>query len=379
VHPGATEVCSASDDDCDTTTSQAGMARFVTAAGVATDLAATLGAGASGGAVSYRAPSDGTLWICAGTWSVNLSVDGDTVDIIGPDGATMTVLDGAADDSVLDISGSAEVTASGLTLQNGAAWYGGGIAVDDSVFVGSDLVVTDNEATYLGGGLYTWYSDVMLHDVLVTANTARAGGGAYVYGDGGGSGGVVFDASAFTDNVADEYGGGFSIYGNADLSASDVEVSGNAAGISGGGVYFSSGALDLDTCNIDDNSAVSDGGGLYGRDDLTAIDVTFDANTADDDGGGVYLDLERGEDAEFSGSLSATTGASSTSVSGNAASDDGTGMFIRIRESDGSSGTVTVDLVDFGTDDVVYSTDRGGTLTPGDGASFSCNYRSGCR
>ena len=379
VHPGATEVCSASDDDCDATTSQAGLARFVTAAGAETDLAATLGAGSSSAAVEYAPPSDGTLWICEGTWHVTLSVDGDTVDILGPDGSALTVLDGASDGPVLDVRGSAEVTFTGFTVQNGAAAYGGGVAIDQSTFGGADLVITDNEAFYLGGGVFSWYAEVTLDDVLITSNLASAGGGACVYGDGGWSGGVALSSSAITDNEADEYGGGLAIYGSADVSVSDVDVSGNAAGISGGGVYFSSGSLDLDTCTIDDNSAESDGGGLYGRDDIVGVDVTFDANTAGDDGGGLYLDLERNEDVDLSGSLSSSTGASSSSVSGNAASDDGPGMYIRIRESDGgSSGSVTVDLLDFGTDDVQYNADNDGTLTPGDGASFQCNYRWGC-
>ena len=379
VHPGATEVCSASDDDCDATTSQAGLARFVTAAGAETDLAATLGAGSSSAAVEYAPPSDGTLWICEGTWHVTLSVDGDTVDILGPDGSALTVLDGASDGPVLDVRGSAEVTFTGFTVQNGAAAYGGGVAIDQSTFGGADLVITDNEAFYLGGGVFSWYAEVTLDDVLITSNLASAGGGACVYGDGGWSGGVALSSSAITDNEADEYGGGLAIYGSADVSVSDVDVSGNAAGISGGGVYFSSGSLDLDTCTIDDNSAESDGGGLYGRDDIVGVDVTFDANTAGDDGGGLYLDLERNEDVDLSGSLSSSTGASSSSVSGNAASDDGPGMYIRIRESDGgSSGSVTVDLLDFGTDDVHYNADNDGTLTPGDGASFQCNYRWGC-
>ena len=377
VNPGATEICNHVDDDCDAATSQAGMARFEDTSGASTDLSTTLGAGSSSGAVSWSSSGDGTLWICEDTWYVNLEVGGDAVDIIGPDGASVTVLDGTWDGSVLDAYWNADVEMSGFTLQSGYGWDGGGIVVDSSTFSGDSLRISGNDGWDGGGGIASFDSAFTLVDSTIEDNYADVGGGIYIDGDDG-SVGVSFDGVTVTTNYAYDKGGGVFIEGDADVSFLDSDLSSNEADGNGGGLYQSNGELSLDTCTVDDNLSGRDGGGAYLRDTVTATDSSFDGNEAADDGGGLYIDIKRNEDVVLSGSIPSGSTASSASVSGNTAGDDGDGIRIKIADQS-PSGTLEVDTVDFGTDDVAYDTDGSGTLTPGDGASFVCDHDDDCR
>ena len=96
-------MCSDFDDDCDATTSQDGMVRFVDSSGTETDLATSWSTGSASSPVSWSSADDGILWVCADTWYVNLFIDGHEVDVLGPDGAGATLLDGAADGPVIEV------------------------------------------------------------------------------------------------------------------------------------------------------------------------------------------------------------------------------------------------------------------------------------
>ena len=376
IHPSATEVCDFADNDCDPTTGQAGMARFVAASGTETDLATTLGAGTSSAPIAWSAPSDGTLWICEDTWYVNLEVSWDALDVVGPDGAALTVLDGAAAGPVVDASWFADLFLADVTLRNGGADNGGGIHAEYSTVEAEGVHFEDNLAVDDGGGLYAVDSAVTLTDCAFDGNEAiRHGGGLAVDGDGTWRG-IELDGCTFTDNYAAEHGGGIHITGDADVELTDTVLTDNLADKDGGGLYHGSGVLTLDSCTVDLNLSDDDGGGAYIKDTFTADDTTFDGNSATDDGGGIYFDLDRNEDAVLQGTL--TGSASSTSVSGNAAGDRGSGLVVKI-DDDRSSGTLDVDTVDFGSDEVFHDTDNNDTLTPGDGASFYCDYAGDCR
>jgi len=375
VNPGATEVCNQVDDDCDASTTQDGMVRFVDTGGTQTDLASSWGAGTASAPADWSSSADGTLWVCADTWYVALAVGGDAVDIIGPDGASSTVLDAGSDGSVVTVSSASVVSMSGLTLQNGAQSQGAGVYVDTATFQGEDLVFTDNVASAEGGGLYALDSDLSLTSCTLEWNEAASGGGAYIDGDGGSP--IVLDSSTVNDNLVSARGGGLYIKGGAEVGLLDTDVSDNEAGEHGGGIYFDNGVLDLDTCTIDTNTATLDGGGIFAKDDLTALDSSIQHNTAGDDGGGLYIDIGKNEDIVLTGSIPSGGTASSTTVSSNAASDLGDGIYIKISNKT-PSGTLTVTTVDFDTDDVYHDTRSDGTVSPGDGASLSCTHNDGC-
>jgi len=376
VNPGAQEVCSASDDDCDASTSQDSMARFVETGGTETDLSSSWAAGTSTTPVVWSSSADGVLWVCADTWYVNLSVNGDAVDILGPDGATSTILDGAETDTVVTVSSRSTVLMSGLTLQGGAEVDGAGLHVDSATVHIEDTVFTDNIATALGGAVYALDSNLTLTSTTIDLNEAASGAGIYI--DGGDADPIVLDTCIVSDNAATTRGGGLFIKGGAEVELLDTEVSGNTAGEHGGGIYFDNGVLDLDTCAIESNTATTDGGGIYAKDTMNVVDTPFHSNTVGDDGGGLYIDLSKNEDVVIAGSIASSTAASSTDISTNTASDKGDAVYVKINNKT-PTGTVTITTVDFGTDDLYSDTKNNTTLTPGDGASLSCTHNAGCQ
>lgn len=377
VHPGATEVCSAADDDCDPSTSDAGLARFVDTSGVETDLSADLSSGTAGSPATWTSSADGDMYVCEGTWYVALEIDGHSVSIQGPHGSALTVLDGADADSVLFVAANSDVTLQGLTLTHGFADNGGAIWMDSAGLTADDVVLQDNIANNRGGALYALDSNVSFTNSLWSGNVANDGAAAYIDGQRFPAGHSLHTCT-FDANETDNNGGALYVTGDASVDATDSSFQNNISGSNGGAAYVSSGSLDLLTCTVDGNLADGDGGGVYSRDVMDIEDTVFTSNIAAERGGGLYLDLNRNEDVTITGTLDPVTGASSSAVSGNAVGERGTGIYIVI-DDNRPSGTLTVSDVDFSTDDVRYVTDRTGTLSPGDAASFACDHANGCR
>ena len=375
VNPGATEVCNAVDDDCDASTSQDSMVQFVDSTGGSSDLSSSWAAGTSSSPVSWSSSGDGTLWVCADTWYVNLTISGDEVDIMGPEGASQTVLDGASDGAVASITSRSVVYMSGLTIQGGRRTRGGGLHIDSSTVDGDELIFMDNVASDYGGAVYAEDSNLSFSWSTFEGNEARSGGGLYI--DGWGSIPILLDSCMVTDNLASSRGGGVYIKGSPEVALVDTELLANEAGEHGGGIYFDSGLLDLDTCAIELNVADEDGGGIFAKDDLYALDTTVDLNSAGDQGGGLYINIGRNEEVWLEGSIGSASAASSASVKNNSAGDQGDGVYIKIGNH-AASGILEADVVDFDTDEVFHNTRSNGTLSPGDGATVSCDFSSGC-
>jgi CSLREA domain-containing protein/uncharacterized repeat protein (TIGR01451 family) len=111
-------------------------------------------------------------------------------------GAATTVIRGGGD-RVLQVPGWATVTISGVTVEQGAASYGGGIYVDGML---------------------------VLSDSVVRANLAGAGGG--IFNSAGGT--VQIVRSTLADNVADGPGGG-GAFNLGQMTLTNATVSGNQA------------------------------------------------------------------------------------------------------------------------------------------------------
>ena len=371
VNPSMPEVCSFADDDCDATTDQSGLVRFVDTAGTDTDLSATWAAGTGGAPVAWTSTSDGTLWVCTGTWTANLVVDGHTVDIVGPDGALSTSIDGDAHDSVLVVEPGSEVDLLGLTLENGDAALGGGISATGSILTVREAQVLDSSADD-GGGIYVHTGTLTLTDSLVAFNTASGEGGGVYIDDALGAGHTITGVSLDT-NDAGNHGGGLYLKGHPSVALDTVDITDNTATVDGGGLFQNDGTMVLIDTVFDGNGAGDDGGGLFGKDDATLTDCVLSANTSGDNGGGAYFDLSTSETV----SIVATSPSAPSQLHGNSAGNRGDAIFVKLANKSPSP-VLEVVSADFDLDTVRVDAASDQTLTPGNGASLECTYSDGC-
>jgi len=214
------------------------------------------------------------------------------------------------------------------TLDGNAAAAGGGMA---AVFCTASLkscTISDNNTTSNGGGIWLSYCPTELTDCTITGNSATGsspyfascqGGGLYAYysplsltggeisgnfakGNGGALCAVEGDVTAngcdFKDNRSDGNGGAIYVLGDSLTIAGTpenpaVQLTGNSADGSGGGVFLSGGGFDAermvlrcDAENGEGGGAFLDGKGFEHRIDFSKFDRT---NAAGGNGGGIRL------------------------------------------------------------------------------------------
>ena len=139
VHPDALERCDGVSDACDPTwTSDDGIVTWTTADGFQ-DATADFAAGSDGdpAALTY---DEGRVDVCAGTWFVNLTLDGARIVGTGD-----VVLDGGGAGPVVLVT-SGENLLQGLTLTNGAGSEGGGLDTTGGSAQVDTCVITGNTA-----------------------------------------------------------------------------------------------------------------------------------------------------------------------------------------------------------------------------------------
>ncbi|MDR1582576.1 MAG: right-handed parallel beta-helix repeat-containing protein [Prevotellaceae bacterium] len=154
------------------------------------------------------------------------------------------------------------MTVGGLNIRNN---IGGGISLNSASPILRNIHVTRNTAHYQGNGIYGNNSSPELNNIRITNN----------YG---------------TNNTK---GGGIHIVIGS-LKLNNVQISGNTAGESGGGIYCdesknSEGGHNFNNVQITNNTA-SSGGGIYSAnaDSLKLNNVQITGNMANTYGGGIY-------------------------------------------------------------------------------------------
>lgn len=234
-------------------------------------------------------------------------------------------LDGKRGGSVLTIGSGIMVTVNTLTITDGSSIFGGGIdnsgtlTINDSritgnlgpihgdgaiynsdfgtltldnssvtgnalaggVFNAGTLTMNDSRITgnssYYGGGLYNDFASATLNQgSSITGNTARShfGGGVFNYGSR-----LALNGSRISGNTAGLEGGGVFNFGTVTMSGS--RISGNTAGRDGGGIYNGSGSVTLHGSSITGNTAGHDGGGVYNLDTVTLHNSSVTGNRPD--------------------------------------------------------------------------------------------------
>ncbi|MGA9532898.1 MAG: CSLREA domain-containing protein [Anaerolineales bacterium] len=128
------------------------------------------------------------------------------------------------------------VTVAGEISGNSASWAGGGVHNGWLMEIEGGEV-SDNQATGPGGGISTT-GTLTVHSTTISGNRAPSGGGlfAYVSDASGTAARTSLVDSTFSDNHADQRGGGIFNSGSSLLLAARTDLIGNDAA-SGGGIY----------------------------------------------------------------------------------------------------------------------------------------------
>ena len=172
----------------------------------------------------------------SGDLTLNSAVDiSDGVEIAGP-GASQVTLDAEGADRILSLYGlpadNRRVAVSDLTLEDGAADYGGAIYSVDADLEITRSTITGNAATAAGGAVYSSNSSLTLADTNVTENSSDGYGGG-IYGAGST---ITIAHSRMADNAAAAAGGAVNS-SNSSLTLADTDVIDNGSDGYGGGVY----------------------------------------------------------------------------------------------------------------------------------------------
>jgi len=241
-------------------------------------------------------------------------------------GVYTTTLDGLHNGRVAFITGGADVTLENLAIRGGqvADTDGGGIYVADASLTISNCLVNDNVTDGgSGGGLYLDGS--VSTTVEIASSTFRDN---YAQGDGGAifmdwdyvtrkSDVLTITRSLFESNYGRTGGGAIELLPYSQLYVSNTTLFDNAAGsgYAGGAIYtwYSTTATLIDSSVI--SNTATDGGGIGNGGIFTIVNSTVSDNAAVDDGAGLF------------NRYGATFIVSQTSVLSNTAGGDGGGLY----------------------------------------------------
>lgn len=235
-----------------------------------------------------------TVYLLDGTYSPSLSgenfpvnpLDYLTISGSSPD---MVILDAESSDRVMDISSASGVEISNLTIMNGSADRGAGIACNDfSSPILTNLVIKDNVAQYSGGGIYCYNGSSPIMENVILSNNVANDGGAISASD---MSSPMVSNSIITGNVALYTGGGVYLYHESSALFDSVYIGSNEAGSEGGGIailYCTEAAL-INTV-IENNISQYNGGGVYTRESSPALEEVTISDNESMYGGGYYND-----------------------------------------------------------------------------------------
>jgi hypothetical protein len=267
----------------------------------------------AGGACTLRAavmetnalPGADEISLPAGTYTLSISGVGEDASATGDlditDALTISaagretaVIDGARVDRVFHIVGPVSAAIEAVSIQNGLAGRaaapslescdrhgdGGGICNEGQLTLSRSSVVSNEAGS--GGGVFSGVGSRVTVDLSVIDLNTAAGGPVGSFGEGGGIDVYgVLSASQIevAGNAAAVTGGGLATRGTSSVVASTV--SGNTSGNVGGGIMIIFGStLTLTNTTVSNNSAGAPGSGLENQGELVMRSSTVAGNNA---------------------------------------------------------------------------------------------------
>ena len=236
-------------------------------------------------------------------------------------------------------TGGAIYTTRTLTVHNSSftgnsAEYGGAIYNDGTLAV-DNCNFTGNTATFKGGAIYSYINSygsetlsLTMNNCTFKDNSAQAGGAifsAIVNGGGTVLLTLSIDNCTFTGNNATDSSGAiyYSYFSYSKTEPQTLTVrgsifKGNKAGNYGGAFFNEGGAVRVDNCTFENNSAY-EGGAIYNDDGTLAVsNSTFTGNSASYNGGAIFSDIEQGNGGTLKVDNSTLTGNNATDGFGGA-------------------------------------------------------------
>ena len=179
-----------------------------------------------------------------------------------------------------------------VIIEDNHSHNGGGMAffrVNGPVLI--NVKIRDNVATAFGGGIFSFVSEFDMTDVVIKRNeNLEAQGGGMMLANSRGT----FDNTTIEDNIGCCHGGGIwtnnsggpDSYGGWVMTNSSI--SGNTAGMFGGGINFAWSHPTLINCTINDNTSNWGGGGIDGLESgFTLKESLVSGNFSYGGGGGI--------------------------------------------------------------------------------------------
>lgn len=272
------------------------------------------------------ASSDGDgVRVLAGTYNEDIDFDQKAIAVFSVDGKDDTIINGSGTGTVVTmgsgISGTARLE--GFTIQNGYAYWGGGILIEDHDPIIKDNWIKYNFAAREGGGIYLEASEASIDSNTIEyneANDTRTSGDDRKGKGGGicahclyGVPGIINNHIGDNEAYGDQWGLGAGIYMDGISETSDINiyhnwiyenVAGDDDSSMGGGIYILGADTDggngvgIDNNYIRNNEAACTGGGIYlyiigdstGTYDMTIVNNLILGNIADWGGAGIFFD-----------------------------------------------------------------------------------------
>ena len=185
------------------------------------------------------------------------------------------------DGSVIIVRGFIDINGPGVITGGNTTGTGGGIWVrkDGAAGLSDGAIVTGNYARNAGGGVYVSgsSSQFFMTGGTITGNSSKNGGGVGLSG----TGDMYMFSGSITSNTATNNGGGIWYGGDSTttLQIYDDVITGNAAGVCGGGLYVNGGKFIICDGVISGNSAPKSSEiGAKDPGSLPTYTVTIDEN-----------------------------------------------------------------------------------------------------
>jgi len=223
------------------------------------------GSGSLRDAIAIASPGDtinfrvaGTITLTSGELLINKSLT-----ISGP-GAGSLAVSGNRSSRVFEIGGGTTVSISGLTIENGNAYQGGGIYNAGTLTVTNSTLSGNIGGSYYTGGQCGGISNGGTS--TVTNSTLSGNYGAYSGGGFCNFATLTMTNSTLSGNFAFANGGG--IWNGGTLTMTNSTLSGNYVQYSNGGGIDNSGTLTVSNSTLSGNSGAN-GGGMLNEGALT--------------------------------------------------------------------------------------------------------------